>query len=83
MKIVKYGAAWCNPCKQLDKVIDSLSGQLVIEKVDIDTDSGQEAATNFGIRSVPVVIKFDENGKELSRKSGALTEKQLLDFVNN
>lgn len=83
MKIVKYGASWCNPCKQLDKVIDSLSAQLVIEKVDIDTDSGQDAAASLGIRSVPVVIKFDENGKELSRKSGALTEKQLLEFINS
>ena len=78
MKFVKYGAAWCGPCKQLDKLIDSLG--IVVERVDIDTEEGQAAVAKLGIRSVPVLIKFDGD-TVVKQKIGMITESQLIEFV--
>lgn len=78
MKIMKFGATWCGPCKSLDKVISESQYASMVEKIDIDDHP--EYAAKYGIRSVPVMIKFDDNDQEISRKSGSMTPTQLTDF---
>ena len=35
-KILYFSAAWCGPCKTLGPIMESLSGQINYEKVDVD-----------------------------------------------
>jgi thioredoxin 1 len=61
MKIIKFSAEWCGPCKMLDKqlpqVIEHFESKgivLEIEKVDIDLD--KEKANQYDIMGVPTLI---------------------------
>ena len=69
--LVDFSAGWCQPCKALaptiDKVAGEYKGRMDVYKVDID--SAQEAASTFGIMSVPTCIFF-RDGKEVDRFMG-------------
>ncbi|NBP03103.1 MAG: thioredoxin [Proteobacteria bacterium] len=68
MKIIlKFTAAWCQPCKVLDKVLSVIDFKTPIQEIDLD--KSKELANFFNIRGVPTMIML-ENGKEIKRLSG-------------
>ena len=72
--IEKYGAAWCGPCRALDKTLAQITEVDVI-KYDVDED--EDLAIEKKIRNVPVLIFYDGD-KEVERLIGAVS----LDTIN-
>ena len=81
MKILRFTASWCEPCKALSKTIDRIDTEVPIQVIDIDKES--ELAQHFGIRSVPTLIKIDEDKKEVERLVGMQTQADLDKFINS
>lgn len=81
MKILKFYADWCQPCKMLSRVMEDAKDQITLPVEEIDIDKNMEMAVKYGIRGVPALVIVDEDGKEIKRQSGMLMENQLLDFV--
>jgi thioredoxin 1 len=81
MKLLKFYADWCGPCKALSMVIESAKDRIdiPIEEINIETD--MDSAVKYGIRSVPVMILVDESGNEIKRKVGSLNENELFQFL--
>jgi len=80
MKVLKFYAEWCQPCKQLSKVFDSVR-DLEFEMVDIDIDEDFAVPTRYQIRGVPTCVVVDADGKELRRKVGMMSEADLRSFI--
>ena len=79
-KIEKYEASWCGPCKAMNKHLSNIK---YIEIVKIDITENEEMATEKGIRSVPTLIYYDENGEEKTRTVGAISYDAIMKVVNN
>ena len=79
MKILKFQADWCQPCKNLTKVIQEIHTNTEIEVIDIDEQP--LIASKYGIRSVPTLVKLDENGI-VDRLIGYKDKKQIEAFIN-
>lgn len=61
-KLLYFSAAWCGPCKALGPVIAQLQSEgLDIQKVDVDKD--QALSAQYGIRSIPTILKVSTGGK--------------------
>ena len=81
MKLSLYSASWCASCGTLKQAINSIDNEdLEIEVLDVDT-LGKQALDKAGIKGIPTLILYDNQGNELRRKSGALTKKQLEVFL--
>ena len=78
-KILYFSAAWCGPCKTLGPIMESASGQVNYQKVDVDNNP--ELSAKYGIRNIPTMVLV-ENGVEIRRKVGVLTKEQILNFYN-
>lgn len=74
-QIEKFGAAWCGPCKVLDKTLEKVTG-VDINKYDVD--QFEDLAAERGVRNIPVMIFRDENDQEVERIIGAVS----LDKIN-
>jgi thioredoxin 1 len=71
--IIDFYADWCGPCKMVAPILEELSveydGKLDIYK--IDTESEQELASIFGIRSIPSLL-FIPKDSQPQMATGAL-----------
>ena len=79
-KILYFTGVWCSPCRMLGPIMESLSGQINYEKVDVDTNT--ELPAKYGIRNVPTLVLIDETGAELKRLVGVKSKEEILSFYN-
>ena len=81
MKVSVYSASWCASCGTLKQTLNAINTEdLEIEILDVDT-LGMQALSKVGIKGIPSLILYDNQGNEIKRKSGALTKKQLEVFL--
>ena len=81
MKVSLFTAQWCSACSTVKQSLNSIPAEdLEIEVIDIDT-LGMQALSKVGIKGIPSLILYDNQGNELKRKTGALTKKQLEVFL--
>jgi thioredoxin 1 len=77
--LIDFWAEWCGPCRMLGPTIEDIAleteGKFVIGKLNVDNNSATSA--KFGIRSIPVVIIFQE-GKEVDRIIGNASKSVIL-----
>ena len=80
-KILRFTASWCEPCKALSKTIDRIDTEVPIQVIDIDDEP--ELAQHFNIRSVPTLVKIDQDKKEVERLVGMQNQSPLDKFINS
>ena len=78
-KILYFSAAWCGPCKMLGPIMESLSGQINYEKIDVDNN--QDLSIQYGVRNIPTLILV-ENGEAVGRLTGLQQKEAILEFYN-
>lgn len=78
MKILKFSADWCGPCKTLQAVLDSV--ELPVEVENINIDENEDLTRKWGVRGVPTMIKISDSGQEITRQVGALTAEEFLEW---
>ena len=81
MRVLKFYADWCGPCKTLTEVIHGAQDKINIPIEEIDIDKNSDAVIQYGIRSVPTMILLDENNAELKRVTGSLNQSDLFTFL--
>ena len=79
-KLLYFSAAWCGPCKTLAPIVESLSGQINYDKIDVDDN--HEMSAQYGVRNIPTLILLDETGETKGRLVGLQTKDQILNFYN-
>lgn len=81
--LVDFWAEWCEPCKQLIPILetlaDELNGQFVLAKV--NSESQQALSQQFQIRSIPTVLIF-KNGEMVEQFSGLKTAEEIKALIN-
>ena len=85
--LVKFGADWCAPCRQMDattmkdpQVLDWIHENAVAVAVDIDEQS--HLASRFEARSIPLTLLM-RDGEVRGRVVGYRSTKQLLDWFDD
>jgi thioredoxin 1 len=73
--LVDFWAEWCGPCKALAPILEEISNQVDVVKINSDDNSG--LAAELSIRSIPTIIVF-EDGKEVHRITGARPKAVLM-----
>lgn len=77
-KIEKFGAAWCGPCKMLDRTLEQVKD---VEIVKYDVDEYEDLATEKSIRNIPVLIFYSED-KEVDRLIGAVSLNKINEIID-
>ena len=85
--LVDATAAWCEPCKAMDKMTwsdDTVAARLgsIAIPIQLDVDEQQATAKELRIMAMPTVVLF-RDGVELARASGARGPADLLRWIDD
>lgn len=82
MKVLKFEASWCGPCKMLSKLLENVEGKYTTAIEVVDIDENPDLAKKFHVRGVPTMVKLEDDGEtEIERKVGMMNETDLLKFL--
>jgi thioredoxin 1 len=78
--MIDLGATECIPCKMMAPIMEKMEKQYAEKAtiVFIDVWKHKEQARRFGIRAIPTQLFFNENGKEVLRHVGFMSEKAIV-----
>jgi len=84
MRVLKFGAVWCNGCLVMRprwQEIEKENPWLKTEYFDFDKD--KETVNGYDIVSgvLPVFVFLDKDGKEILRLSGEVEKSELLKVI--
>ena len=79
-ELTLFYADWCTPCKKKPKqYIDDFSDNYRVTKVNVDENT--DLVDTFEVKALPTIILMDD-GEELDRVVGSVTESQVIDKLN-
>lgn len=79
MKLIKFSASWCQPCKTLANLLSTVDLPCDIEEIDIDAD--HDTPAKFMVRGVPTLVAVDDSGNEIDRMVGATSAQALSNWL--
>lgn len=82
MKLIKFSASWCMPCKNLESRLNNID--LTIDLFSYDVEEEVDLTEEWKVRNVPTVILVDDNGHEVKRWVGNFEPNvELKAFIKN
>lgn len=78
--LVDFFATWCGPCKMLGPILENVSKNIDVLKVDVD--KFENLARNYSVMSIPTLILF-KKGQIVDKKIGFIPEVMLNEWINN
>ena len=81
MKVLKFSAGWCQPCKALSVLLTTTPIPCAIEEIDID--SNFELPAQFKVRGVPTIVAVNDDGEEINRLVGSVTKQTLTNWISS
>ena len=88
MKILKFSASWCGPCRVFANTFKKVSEMeeykdIEFKSIDIESDEGELYVEKYNIRSVPTILILDENDNIIYKLSGNVPLNDFVDMINN
>ncbi|HRQ88199.1 MAG TPA: thioredoxin family protein [Bacteroidia bacterium] len=81
LKIIKFEAEWCGPCKKMAPIFSAVAKEskgVAFQTVDVDKQSA--VADRYHVEMLPTVVAV-KNGREVGRLSGFQNAAKLKAFV--
>ena len=78
--LVDFYAEWCGPCKMLSPILEEISNETKIVKINVDEE--EELSRKYGVMSIPTLILF-KDGKDIDKKVGFMPKEEINNWINN
>jgi thioredoxin 1 len=80
--VVKFGAEWCGPCKQIAPVLEELADtyQDRLKYISVDVEESYDIATEYKIRNVPTIL-FLKQGEVMDKAVGSINRNTLIEKI--
>lgn len=80
MKLLKFSASWCQPCKALTATISATTLPYSVEEIDVDEN--WELPSKYMVRGVPTLVAVDDAGGEVARLTGSVSGPTLRSWCD-
>jgi thioredoxin len=80
--LVDLYADWCQPCKQLEPILEQVASELQgkLKIVRIDVDKSPNIAAAFRVQSIPMMVLI-HGGRPIDQRIGLVDKASLLEMV--
>lgn len=81
MKLLKFYADWCGPCKMQSKIIESAGDKITMPIENVNSDDNVMMGITYNIKSLPTLVVVDDQYNEIKRHVGLMPEKELVEWL--
>lgn len=82
--VIKIGAEWCGPCRQLSTIIQNLEEDkvkdVIFGEIDIESDNVDDILTEYKVRNIPVIL-FIKDGQLIEKKVGLISANDINNII--
>ena len=85
LKVKRFTAKWCGPCRQLAPVFTQIEEEMKDEPIEfqtIDVDEDRALAIEANVSSVPTIL-IEKDGQEVYRTKGALPKAVIIKNIKD
>jgi thioredoxin 1 len=83
LKVTKFSASWCGPCKVLAPIFNEVKSEVGdVMYQDVDVDQNSDLAIQYKVRGVPTIV-IEKDGQEVKRIVGMSTKANLVSTINS
>lgn len=83
MKLIKFSAPWCGPCKVYEKTFDKVA-ETYKDKVEIEkylVEESEDKVEEYHVRNIPTTIIVNDEGTVVFQKVGIIKESELINEI--
>ena len=82
MKVLVFGAVWCPECIIMKPILEEIQSEIKNIKIEYyDCDEHKELEKKMECKKVPTYIFLNKNNEEVERKTGILSKKKFLSYI--
>jgi thioredoxin 2 len=80
--VVDFWADWCGPCKIMAPAFERIATELEpdVRFLKVDTESERDLASRYNVRSIPMLILF-QNGRIVAQRAGTSDTQALRAWI--
>lgn len=80
IKLVKFYADWCMPCKMMNPIVSKVCADQQIELMEIDIESKDASVVTNEITSIPAFLII-KDGVVVDKKIGTIKPNDLVEWI--
>ena len=82
MKLLKFGAEWCGPCKEMKRRLSNFTDCELVE-IDVDDENNEDIVSKYKVRNIPALFLVDDNENILSKWIGLTKIDDIKKAIEN